>query len=62
MHITCRRRDLYRALRLLSRAVPTRSTLPILQNVLVEAPGTLVVDWSLRGVRESSPSEPTPES
>jgi hypothetical protein len=39
MHITCRRRDLYRALRLLSRAISTRSALPILQNVLVEAPG-----------------------
>jgi DNA polymerase III sliding clamp (beta) subunit (PCNA family) len=37
MHITCRRRDLYRALRLLSHAIPTRSTLPILQNVLIEA-------------------------
>lgn len=39
MHITCRRRDLYRALRLLSRFIPTHSTLPILQNVLIEAPG-----------------------
>jgi hypothetical protein len=39
MHITCRRRDLYRALRLLSHAVPTRSALPILQNVLIETPG-----------------------
>src|SRR5207248_3765491 len=39
MHITCRRRDLYRALRLLSRTIPTRSALPILQNVLIEAPG-----------------------
>ena len=40
MHITCRRRDLYCALRLLSRAISTRSALPILQNVLIEAPGT----------------------
>jgi DNA polymerase-3 subunit beta len=40
MHITCQRRDLYRALRLLSHAISTRSTLPILQNVLIEAPGT----------------------
>src|SRR5205085_4137971 len=39
MHITCRRRDLYRALWLLSHAIPTRSTLPILQHVLVEASG-----------------------
>ena len=40
MHITCRRRELHRALRLLSRAISTRSALPILQNVLIEAPGT----------------------
>jgi DNA polymerase III sliding clamp (beta) subunit (PCNA family) len=39
MYITCRRRDLYRALRLLSHVIPTRSTLPILQNVLIEAQG-----------------------
>src|ERR1700724_710784 len=39
MRITCRRRDLYRALRLLSRVIPTRSTLPILQHVLIETPG-----------------------
>jgi DNA polymerase III sliding clamp (beta) subunit (PCNA family) len=39
MHITCRRSDLYRALRLLSHAIPTRSTLPILQHVLIEAHG-----------------------
>jgi DNA polymerase III sliding clamp (beta) subunit (PCNA family) len=36
MLITCRRRDLHRALRLLSRFIPTRSTLPILQHVLIE--------------------------
>ena len=40
MRITCRRRDLYRALRLLSRFIPTRSTLPILQHVLIETPGS----------------------
>ncbi len=39
MRITCRRRDLCRALRLLSHAIPTRSTLPILQHVLIEAHG-----------------------
>lgn len=39
MRITCQRRDLYRALRLLSRFIPTRSTLPILQHVLIETSG-----------------------
>jgi hypothetical protein len=40
MQFTCRRRDLYRALRLLSRFIPTLSTLPILQHVLIETPGS----------------------
>jgi hypothetical protein len=39
MRITCQRRELYRALRRLMHAIPTRSTLPILQHVLIETPG-----------------------
>jgi hypothetical protein len=40
MRITCRQRDLYRALRRLMHAIPTRSTLPMLQHVLIEVYGT----------------------
>jgi hypothetical protein len=40
MRITCQKRDLYRALRLLSRFIPTRSTLSMLQHVLIEVTDT----------------------